>query len=67
MEKEICNMIKNYPIVFILLGGASLSMAIGLTHINQILAILSYGLAIIFQCFALYFAIKNKYKSKKEW
>ena len=66
MEKEICDMNKNNPIVFILLGSASLLMGVGLTHINQMSAILSYGLAIIFQCFALYFAIKNKYNSKKE-
>ena len=57
---------KNYPIFFILLSSASLLMGVGLTNINQTSAIFGYGLAIIFQGFALYFAIKNQHNSKKE-
>ena len=65
MEKKISDMQKNYPIFFILLSSASLMMVLGFTNINQMTALFGYGLAIIFQCFALYFAIKNQRNSKK--
>lgn len=57
---------KNYTVFFILLSNAFILMGLGLTNINQMSAIFGYGLAIIFQGFALYFAIKNQHNSKKE-